>query len=378
MRCWNCGRDVPAGVFCTRCGAHQGGEARADARRTRRFAANPDEEVAQASVFGTLFPHLAHHETNEFRWALLLGLALIFIFYLAGLIAGAILASAVLIPTLYIMYLYEVRVFRDAPLPVLGFTFGGGLLLGAVVSILGNRLLPQVSVLLPDLDGVSVNVSALIVFAVVIPVIQEIVKPLPALVFRRRSGLGETIDGLVLGVAAGLGFAAASTIVQFSQVITGLGVQTDPGDWIFPLLSIAVFLPLLQGSTTGAITGAIWRGRGGPRGMAIVLTILAAVTAHILFALGTALIPATGAAGAATLIWQAAVVGVLLIYIRWMLHDALLDEASNMGFALTSCPNCETSITAAGFCPNCGMALTAVSSDIRRARIDLDSPAEEA
>lgn len=377
MRCWKCGRDVPPALFCTRCGAHQADAGGRGARRSQRFAANPDEEVGQASVVSTLFPHLGHHETNEFRWALALGLGLIFVLYLAGLIAGAILASAVLVPVLYVMYLYEVRVFRDAPLPILGMTFGGGLLLGAVVSILGNRLFPQDPVLTPDAAGLAVNVGGLLAFAIVLPVIHELVKPLPALLVRRPH-LGETIDGLVLGVAAGLGFAAASTLVQFSAVITTLGIRTEPGEWLLPLASIAALQPLLHGSTTGAITAAIWRGRGGPRGAAVVLAVLAAVAAHVAFALGTALMPITGAGTIATLVWQAAVVGAMLIYVRWLLHDALLDEAASLGYAVTSCPSCDHSITAAGFCPMCGMALTAVSSDVRRARVDLDSRTGEA
>ena len=77
MRCDHCAHDVPDGVFCTRCGAHQGTTYEFGNARTRehRYAAHPGEHVAQPSVITTLFPHLGHHKVHEFRWALIVGLA---------------------------------------------------------------------------------------------------------------------------------------------------------------------------------------------------------------------------------------------------------------------------------------------------------------
>ena len=60
--------------------------------------------------------------------------------------------------------------------------------------------------------------------------------------------------------------------------------------------------------------------------------------------------------------------GGVLIYVRYVLHHALLEEAANMGFAETVCPNCHMNIVASGFCPNCGMALTAAPASVKRAR----------
>src|SRR5260370_8040042 len=68
------------------------------------------------------------------------------------------------------------------------------------------------------------------------------------------------------------------------------------------------------------------------------------------------------------LVWQAVVVGAPLIYLRYLLHYSLLEEAAHMGFAETVCPNCHMHIVASGFCPNCGMALSAVPGAVRRSR----------
>src|SRR5438046_8667128 len=93
-----------------------------------------------------------------------------------------------------------------------------------------------------------------------------------------------------------------------------------------------------------------------------------AVVAHVAFALGTLHLKDMAASPLFVLVWQAVVVGALLIYVRYLLHHALMEEAADMGFAETVCPNCHRHIVASGFCPNCGVALPAAPSSLKRAR----------
>jgi len=58
----------------------------------------------------------------------------------------------------------------------------------------------------------------------------------------------------------------------------------------------------------------------------------------------------------------------VLVYVRYLLHHSLLEEAAHMGYAETVCANCHMHIVASGFCPNCGMALTAAPTSVKRAR----------
>jgi len=137
VRCDHCAQDVADGVFCTRCGAHQGtteefGNAKL---REHRYAAHPGEHVAQPSVFTTLFPHLGHHKIHEFRWAFIVGFAGVLVLYLAGLITAAILVAAFLVPVLYLIYLYEAQVYRDESATILGFTIGAGIVIGIVATL---------------------------------------------------------------------------------------------------------------------------------------------------------------------------------------------------------------------------------------------------
>lgn len=370
MRCDHCAHDVPDGVFCTRCGAHQGTSDEIGNAQTRihRYAAHPGEHVVQPSVFTTLFPHLGQRKIHEFRWAFLVGLAGILILYIAGLISAAILVAAFLVPVLYLIYLYEAQVYRDEPATVLGFTIGGGIAVGIVVTLLERLVYHPFQDAGNPLAHAGVGIGGLLFLGLLLPVVQEALKPLPAFFLPNRIDFPETVDGLVFGIASGLGFSLAETLIVFSGALTNLGAHVEPANWIYQLLTLAVLTPLLQGSATGMIVATIWRYRRGRLAGREIGGVAMAVIAHVAFALGTQLMNNAAVSPLFVLIWQGAVVGALLIYIRFLLHHALLEEAAHMGYAETVCPNCHMHIVASGFCPNCGMALTAAPNSIKRGR----------
>jgi RsiW-degrading membrane proteinase PrsW (M82 family) len=370
VRCDHCAHDVPDGVFCTRCGAHQGttGELGDAKLREHRYAAHPQEHVAQPSVFTTLFPHLGQHKIHEFRWAFAVGLAGIAVLYISGLITGAILVATFLVPVLYLIYLYEAQVYRDEPAIVLGFTIGGGAVVGLIVTLVERAMYNPYPGIGNPLQGGVVNFGTLLFLGLLVPVVQEVLKPLPAIFMTNRAEFPETIDGLVFGVAAGLGFSVAESLVAFSSALTNLPPHLAPGNWIFDLTTLAVFQPLVQGSATGMIVAAVWRYRRGRLAGREIGGIAMAVLAHVVFSLGTLLLKDAAVSPLLVLVFQAVVVGALLIYIRYLLHHALLEEAAHMGFAETICPNCHMHIVASGFCPNCGVALTAAPHAIKRRR----------
>jgi RsiW-degrading membrane proteinase PrsW (M82 family) len=370
VRCDHCSHDVPDGVFCTRCGAHQGATSESgDAKlRERNYAAHPGEHVAQPALFTTLFPHLGHHKVHEFRWAFFIGVAGILVLYLAGLITAAILVAAFLVPVLYLIYLYEAQVYRDEPATVLGFTLGGGIAAGIVVTIIERLVYHPFQDVGNPLRNAGLNVGGLLLLGLVFPILQEALKPLAALFLPNRADFPETVDGLVFGVAAGLGFSLAETLIGFSSTLATLPVHVAPGNWIYDLATIAVLQPVLQGSATGMIVATVWRYRRGRLSNREIGGVAMALIAHVAFSAGTLLLKDVAVSALFVLIWQAAVVGTVLIYLRFLLHHALLEEAAHMGFAETVCPNCHMHIVASGFCPNCGMALTAAPNAVKRAR----------
>jgi RsiW-degrading membrane proteinase PrsW (M82 family) len=333
-----------------------------------RYAAHPAEHVVQPSVFTTLFPHLGDHKIHEFRWAFAVGLAGVLLLYVAHLITAAILVAIFLVPVLYLIYLYEAQVYRDEPAIVLGFTLGGGIVIGLVVSVVETLILNPFQNIGSPLSGASTSLGGLLLLGLILPVVQEALKPLPALLLPNRADFPETVDGLVFGIASGLGFSLAESLVGFSSVLTGLPILTEPGGWIYTLTTLAVFQPLLQGSAAGMIVAAIWRYRRGRLAGREIGGVALAVLAHIAFSEGTQVLKDAAVNPLLILVWQALIVGAVLVYIRYLLHFALMEEAAHMGFAETICPNCHMHIVAAGFCPNCGVALTAAPTSVKRGR----------
>jgi RsiW-degrading membrane proteinase PrsW (M82 family) len=354
MRCDHCGAEVPDGPFCTNCGAHQGPPEHGARARWHRFTAHPGEHVLHPGIFTTLFPHLGHRKVHEFRWVFLGGIGGIVVLFLAGLITAALCVSALLLPLLYLLYLYEAQVYRAEPWRTMALLALGGAALGVGVTIGTDRWIGAAR-FAPAITG-----STLLLAGVVVPLVQEAVKPLPALALRRPA-FPETMDGLVFGIAAGLGFGVGETFVRFADVIADLPVRTTPGSWIYPLITTAVFLPLLQGSTTGLVAAALWRLRA--RHLLVALAL--APAAHVAFSLVGQLLTNHGFTQLVILGWQALVVAVLLVAIRVILHHALLEEAAELGETERYCPHCHVHVLAQGFCPQCGLAMTAIPYHLR-------------
>jgi RsiW-degrading membrane proteinase PrsW (M82 family) len=325
-------------------------------RRLGSYSAHPGEHVLQPGVLTTIFPHLGRRKVHEFRWVFLGGLAGIFVLYVAGFITAALCVAVLLLPLLYTLYFYEAQVYRDEPLPVAAALGLVGIVIGIGVTLGTDRLVSDEARL-----SFTVGGSSLVIVGVVVPLIQEAVKPLSAVALRVRPAFrDQTLDGLVFGVAAGLGFGVGESFVRFAHVLTDLPVRSTPGAWIYPLVTTAVLLPLLQGTATGLVCAAGWRAALG-RADAIALSgVPIAVGGHLAFSTVTQVLANHGWSQLVILAWQSAVVLLLLLSLRVVLHRSLLDEAGEEGSADRYCAHCDRTERAEGFCPSCGMALKAV------------------
>src|SRR5207245_9783354 len=105
----------------------------------------------------------------------------------------------------------------------------------------------------------SERIGAVLILGLVVPVIQEALNQIPAFFLPNRADFPETVDGLVFGIAAGLGFSLAETLIGFSAVLASLPPHVAPGNWISELATRAIVLPLMQGTPTRLILPAIWR-----------------------------------------------------------------------------------------------------------------------
>jgi RsiW-degrading membrane proteinase PrsW (M82 family) len=356
VHCNHCGNEVPEGVFCTHCGTHEGRRDAGKLRRLGSYSAHPAEHVLQPGVLTTILPHLGRRKVHEFRWVFLGGLAGIFVLFIAGFITAALCVAVLLLPLLYALYFYEAQLYKDEPLPVaaaLGLIAVG---IGVGVTIGTDRLVSNEARL-----SFTVGGGSLVIVGVVVPLIQEAVKPLPAVALRVRPAFrDQTLDGLVLGVAAGLGFGVGESFVRFEHILTDLPVRSTPGTWIYPLVTTAVLLPLLQGTATGLVCAAGWRVALGRADAIALAGVPVAVGGHVAFSTVTQVLANHGWSQLVILAWQSAVVVLFLLFMRVVLHRAQLDEAGEQRSADRYCAHCDRTVGAEGFCPSCGMALKAV------------------
>jgi Flp pilus assembly protein TadB len=107
---------VPRLKFCIRCGDPLTDELAAESVREdrRRFAAAPDERVNAVSLVSTLFPQLPRAEMRTFRLAFAVGVAIVVGLALLGFYPIALASAAVLVPLLFVLYLWDVDITRTS------------------------------------------------------------------------------------------------------------------------------------------------------------------------------------------------------------------------------------------------------------------------
>ena len=369
MICPHCGNETPEGHYCGYCGARLTASAnRNPARRGSAYAANPNQSVYQPDVISTFFPRLNPERTRLFGW-ILGGLAVvIFALGFARFVPISTVLAALLIPLLYLAYFYVVQVYEDEPAWVLGATFLVGAILGLVATLLLYR-----SVISGQSIFVRPKPSYLLLVGVGIPLLAQalmLVGPL-ILFFARRQRFNDMLDGLTFGVASGLGYAAAESLVYSWLLITGSAPALgDPSSLALRTIPLALLKPLLYAGTTGLICSALWLqfDRTPPTREMSALTslpvaLIAAVLGMIIPALGVRLYGGQWL----NILWYAVPLLGIILLLRQVLHVGLIDKARAVGHGgMITCPHCHQTVADLPFCSNCGIAMRSIS---KRARV---------
>lgn len=359
--CPHCEMSVPAGDFCGHCGAHL---TTASVSRRHAFAAVPSESVAHLSIISTLFPHLPHRQGGTFKWALIAGVAAVMLLAALQLFAPATAAATFLLPGLYLLYLYEVEVYESEPWLVVGVTMVAGAILGYALTAFAGGIESR-------LDLTGDHGASFLLAGVAIPIAaQALMLAGPIFLFLYRDRFREPLDGLTFGAASALGFTLASSLTTFWSLIAGPLVGTgDPLDWALRLLRAGILVSLVNASTTGLIAAALWLNRYDRQRTrtawqaSIPATLVVAIGAQV--ALGIVSFVVSNLV-AEVLIRSVATIA-LLLYLRLVIHQALLAEGSEHEIGPDArCPECHRVVPTMRFCPACGVARAASSKQGRR------------
>jgi RsiW-degrading membrane proteinase PrsW (M82 family) len=351
---------VPAGDFCGHCGAHL---TLASANRPHAFAAMPNERVARIAIISTLLPHLPHRRGQPFRLALIAGAAAVLLLAALHLFASATVAAVLVIPVLYLIYLYEVEVYEDEPWLVIGATMVAGVVLGFAFARLAGGALSQLTL-------TADNDNAFVIASIAAPIVAQLLMLAgPLFLYLFRSRFREPLDGLAFGAASALGFTLASSLTAFWPSITGpLIASGSPFEWALRLTRAGLFLALINASTTALITASLWLNRYDRRraNRAWQSSLLAAV----LVAFGVQIV--LGTLGfivqdlAVEFVILAVATAALLLYVRLVIHQALLVEGVEHEIGPDApCPECHRMVPTMAFCPSCGAARAASSKQKR-------------
>jgi hypothetical protein len=360
IRCNQCGNEVPRLEYCIRCGDPLSDEYSVEAKRERRtrFAAAPDESARTVALVSTLFPQLPRVEMRAFRFALLAGIAIVVALALLGFFPVALVASAVLVPLLMVLYIWIVDIYEDEPLSIIGATMVWGAVTGALFAFVLQSLSTGSSFGGERLDTILLN-------GVVVPLATGalmLAGPLLLLPMRR---FNDVLDGATFGAASAVAFTGANVIVQSMGVLaSGLRPTGDPLPWAVQVVSLGVLQPVIAGGVIGAVTAAFWLRYRAPITDRSALGAVGVPAAALL--IGAGLFVAAGLAKSTLpLIPATAVLGLLaaiaLVWLRRALHLGLLQESREIEISGTvSCPNCGRPTPEHTFCGNCGISLRAL------------------
>jgi hypothetical protein len=316
--------------------------------------------VALPSVVSTLFPQLPRDSQPSYRLALGFGTAAVVVLAILGLFPVALIAAALVLPVLVVLYMVDVNVYEDEPVWAMSLTIGWGAAAGVGFGLLALAAAPSAASLI--VNGRS---QYLVLQGLVLPFCGFFVLLLGPLILLRYQRFNQVLDGVTFGVSAAAAFSGAQAITYGAHLIGG-GVR--PGGavlpWIWRLLSWALGMPILTMGAAAAACAALWLRYRAPARDARALGALghpavALPLAGLLVmggAVGETFLPAGG-----WLAWLAAFDVVAISLLRQSIHVGLLEESpeTSIGSNLV-CPNCGNVTARHTFCGHCGISLRAL------------------
>lgn len=225
------------------------------------------------------------HKTHSW-WRVLLGSLAAYVVGLvlligtrnANLFPTVVLIGSFMVPAAYVAFFYERRHLSALTMPTTVVTFAYGGLLGVfAASILEPILLRGMGPLM----------------ALGVGLVEEAVKILGVLVIARRRRHSSALDGIILGAAAGMGFAALESMgYAFTAFMASRGSLSAT---VQVTLVRALFAPLGHGTWTAILTSTLFCESSEWRYCCTLRVLGAYATVVLLHALWDAVPPIIGA-----------------------------------------------------------------------------------
>jgi protease PrsW len=246
-------------------------------------------------------------------WQVLLTTFLFYVLALAALVITGnpnlfptvVLLGSFMIPAAYVAFFYERRHLSRLTMPttIRSFVYGG--LLGVIAaSILEPILIRHPS---------HLTLST----AIEVGLVEEFAKILGVVIIARRLRHNGEVDGIIMGAAAGMGFAALeSTGYAFTAFLASSGSLSDT---VVVMLLRGLLSPLGHGTWTAILAGVLFR-ESGPGDWRLTRRVLGAyltvVVLHAMWDGLPGLVGAISSSGMAVFVAQG-LVGLVSLLVLW-------------------------------------------------------------
>ena len=256
--CEQCHHEVPALDFCVRCGDPLLVE-RQRASRSRSPAVAASSRPRQRSRPSACTSRRCSRSCptatwGRSNWCSAIGLGAIVGLAIVGVYPVAFAAALVLVPLMMVLYMWDVDVYEDEPLRVIGYTAGWGIVTGLIAGLLIRAFVPL------DIGAFgSITTETLVVRGVVIPLLGGVVMLAGPLVLLPYRKFNDVLDGATFGATAAVTFVAAQSFAQAVDLFAG-GIRPagDPLPWVVRLVALGIANPVIAAGAIGSAAGALW------------------------------------------------------------------------------------------------------------------------
>lgn len=372
--CARCRETVPVATFCGRCGADmtRPSDARFAAVRPRSFAVAPDEAVLVPMVSSTLFPHVPRAYRNPFRIGIAVVVTGVVVLSLLRWPGPLVVLTALGIPVLFALYLWESDILRDIPRHVLALDALLGIACGVGwVWFTGGLIARNYGI--PVTAGFVLENLADVGLVIAVGAVVFMVAPAVLVRFLLRHSSRESLDGFVIGALGALSFTAAATTTRLApQFVSGLLGHVPGLRRLIEAVLYGLAAPLTAAALGGLIGILLWfrPGRRAAERPGLIRAALAGFTAAVLliylaiWLIDASPLPRWPQLGMHLLMTAAALVAARLCLQLALLHE----EPDRLPDQPVLCLNCERVVPEMPFCPACGFATRALSRSTRRQR----------
>lgn len=326
------------------------------------YAAAPHEHSWAPHLLSSLFPQLPRADAGFFGFALALGLVLVAALGVARLYPLALLVAAVLLPVLFVTYMYAANIYESKPGLALSATIGWGALVGLVLGLIAKH------------HGIDFNGqgfsrlgdSTVVTTVFVLPIVGFVASVVAVLVLYRAPRYNEVLDGAAFGATVAVAITSVETIVAATSLLhDGFRAAGSLTSWLVELGEIALLVPVIWAAGAGLFAIALWLGTSVPlreraRTGVFAKPIVATVLGFVFFVAPGVVIQGFRRNTAFFVLIGVALVA--LVVLRGAIHVGLLEEAEQVGDISDEieCANCHRTTPLDLFCGRCGIALRAL------------------